>query len=103
MEEERKCFTNSQLGRVFLALIVFPMKTTPFTQLPFIQPTLRVWWKGVVGGGNKSAPEDKTTPNEPLIALLALLLVHYRPADLWSTTSFLARTVIILLRKLYRL
>lgn len=29
------------------------------------------------GGGNKSAPEDKTTPNEPLIALLALLLVQY--------------------------
>lgn len=76
MEEERKCFTNSQLGRVFLALIVFPMKTTPFPQLPFIQPTLRVWWKGVGGGGNKSAPEDKTTPNEPLIALLALLLVQ---------------------------
>lgn len=55
------------------------------------------------GRGNKSAPEDKTTPNEPLIALLALLLVHYRPADLWSTTAFLARTVIILLRNLYRL
>lgn len=32
---------------------------------------------GCGGGGNKSAPEDKTTPNEPLIALLALLLLHY--------------------------
>lgn len=37
-------------------------------------------WSG--GGGNKSAPEDKTTPNEPLIALLALLLLHYRE-DYW--------------------
>lgn len=53
------------------------------------------------GGGNKSAPEDKTTPNEPLIALLALLLLHYG-VDYWRAslvyydmTSLLAQTRII--------
>lgn len=54
---------------------------------------------GEGGRGNKSAPEDKTTPNEPLIALLALLLVQYTTGQR-STTSFLAWAVIILLCKL---
>lgn len=76
MEEERKCFTNSQLGRVFLALIVFPMKTTPFPQLPFIQPTLRVWWKrgGGRGGITNRPPRTKPRQMNPWLRFLHFYL-----------------------------
>lgn len=62
------------------------------------------WGSGVGGRGNKSAPEDKTTPNEPLIALLALLLLHYSGLQaseylVYHVTSLLAQIIIITLRR----